>query len=293
MRRNRSILFVFALILVTPIFAQAQQHKGATHPGAAGGHPGAMRPGQHPQAGRMSPEEQMMHEFYQHQLMLMEMMRPSRPYGGGATNSAARSSHSNSNKTKTSGTASSKSAQSNQANGGQTGSPGNGSHQNNRTSGDKSKHATAKSNEAQREKERAKAKSHEPKALAANRATQGADNLAVGHLKTAHGRLRRADADYRGHRVKAMNHIESAIHHLGSTSGLNAGLGMGDTGSIGVGGGNLSQAESDQILHDAIRRLNQAQGSLGTGTTAAAHHRSANSSITEAIQELQIALKIR
>ena len=287
---NRSVLMMFVLILVGPISAEAQTHKGAAHPAAPGGHPGMMRPGQHPQAGRMSPEEQMMHEFYQHQMMLMEMMRPGRPYRGGATNSAALSSHTNSNKTKTGGTANSKSAQSNPANEGQTGSPGTRSHRNNRTNGEKSKHIADKSNEEQREKEREKAKSHEPRALAAHRATRGADNLAAGHLKTAHARLRGADADYRGHRVKAMNHIESAIHHLGSTSGLNAGLGMGN---IGVGGGNLSQAESDQILHDAINRLNQAQGSLGTGTAAAAHHRNAHTSITEAIQELQIALKIR
>ena len=87
-----------------------------------------------------------------------------------------------------------------------------------------------------------------------------------------------------------MSHIETAIHHMGSASGSSMGLGGGFTGT---GGGHMPQAESDRILHDAIFQLRQTQSSLGTGTNAAAHHHSAHTSINEAIQQLEVALKIR
>jgi hypothetical protein len=87
-----------------------------------------------------------------------------------------------------------------------------------------------------------------------------------------------------------MNHIETAIHHMGSTSGLGMGLGGGFTAT---GGGHMAQGESDQILRDAVFQLRQTQSSLGTGTNAAAHHRNAHTSINEAIQQLEVALKIR
>jgi hypothetical protein len=90
-----------------------------------------------------------------------------------------------------------------------------------------------------------------------------------------------------------MNHIATAIRHLGSTSGLETGLGNANYGGIGSGGGNMPQAESDQILHNAIFSLHQTQGSLQHGSNVAAHHRDAHTSITEAIHELQVALKIR
>jgi hypothetical protein len=229
------------------------------------------------------------------QMMFNEMMSSSRRSGGGSANSAARSSASKSSRTQPGGNANSKAAQSNGANGSQTGSLGTMQQQNKQTGSQTSKRdaANARAKEANREKERAKMKSHELKAALANRSTRAADNLAVGHLKTAHARLRSADADYQGHRVNAMRHIETAIHHLGSSSGLNAGMGMGNIGGANGGGGQMPQAESDQILQDAIHRLTQAQASLGTGTTAAAHHHNANTSITEAIHQLQTALKIR
>ena len=56
----------------------------------------------------------------------------------------------------------------------------------------------------------------------------------------------------------------------------------------GLGGGHMPQAESDQILRNAVFQLRQTQGSLGNGSNAAAHHRDAHTSINEAIQQLEV-----
>ncbi len=163
----------------------------------------------------------------------------------------------------------------------------------NQASGKKGKHDAAALNETEQEKVRARAKTHETKATTANRPSRAADSGTISLLRTVHARLHRADADYDGHRVRAMNHIATAIRHLGSASGATAGWDGGYNIGAGLGGGHMPQAESDQILHNAIFQLNQTQGSLGTGTTAAAHHHNAHTSINEAIHELQVALKIR
>ena len=106
----------------------------------------------------------------------------------------------------------------------------------------------------------------------------------IGLLRTVHARLQKADADYDGHRVRAMEHIAAAVHHLGSSSPL----GLGAEGS-----GNPPQAQSDRILRDAIHTLSTTETSLGTGTNAAAHHHTAHTSVAEAIRELHAALSIR
>ena len=127
-----------------------------------------------------------------------------------------------------------------------------------------------------------------------NRSTRNIDSRAVGLLKNAHTKLREADADYQGHRMRSMEHIVSAIHRLESTGGLNGGGGMvGYGGMGGFGGGNMPQGQSDQLLRDALVHLRQTQGMLGTGTTAAEHHLNAHVSISEAIHELEVALRVR
>jgi hypothetical protein len=212
-------------------------------------------------------------------MMLMEMMAPRRGGRGHAQGQSA------SGMNQSTGNVRTQSGQLNQAKQAKNGSN---AQQTNQSNGKNSKHNAVALKETQREKARANAKAHETKASSANRSTRAADNLAIGHLKTVHAKLRSADADYNGHRVRAMGHIETAIHHMGSTPGLGMGLG----GGFG-GGGHMPQAESDRILHDAIFQLRQTQSTLGTGTNAAAHHRSAHTSINEAIQQLEVALKIR
>jgi hypothetical protein len=285
MNCNRSLLIVSVLVFATPVLAQ--QHKPAgVRPGGGGTHPGAIHPGQqHP--GMMSSEQQMMHEFYMQQMMLNEMMGPRR---GGRSHVQGQTA---AGQNQSGGNPRSQSGNSVQAKAAHTGSLGSNPQQANPSSGTKSKHDAAAAKEAHREKERAKEKLNESKVATANRSTRSADNGTISLLRTEHARLHRADADYQGHRVRAMNHIESAIRHLGSTSGLNMGLGGGYNAGTGLGGGNLPQAESDQIVRDAIFHLSQTQASLGTGTNAAAHHRNAHTSVMEAIHELQVALKIR
>jgi hypothetical protein len=279
---NRSLLILSVLVFATPVLGQ--QHKPAAGR-PAGGHPGQVHPGQQ-QHHMMTPQQQMEAEFFQHQMMLMEMMAPRRGGRGHAQGqSAAGMNQAGAN-------ARTHPGQMNQARTAQTGSPGSNAQQSNQSSAKKSRQdaAHAKAEEARHERELAKERMHEKRATTANRSTRSADNLAIGHLKTVHAKLRSADADYNGHRVRAMNHIETAIHHMGSTSGLGMGLGGGFTGT---GGGHMSQGESDQILRDGIFQLRQTQSSLGTGTNAAAHHRNAHTSINEAIQQLEVALKIR
>jgi hypothetical protein len=287
---NRSLLILSVLVFTPPVVGQ--QHKPAAgRPAPAGGRPGQVRPGQ--QQHMMTPQQQMEAEFFQHQMMLMEMMSPRRGGRGNAQGQSASGMNQAGANSRT------HSGQMNQARTAQSGSPGSNGQQSSQSSSKKSRQdaAHAKTTEARRERELAKEKLHETKSSSANRSTRAADNMAIGHLKTVHSKLGNADADYNGHRVRAMSHIETAIHHMGSTSGLGMGLGGGFTGTggglTGMGGGHMSQGQSDQILRDGIFQLRQAQSSLGTGTNAAAHHRNAHTSINEAIHELEVALKVR
>jgi hypothetical protein len=281
---NRSLLILTVLVLASPVFGQP--HRGAAGRPAPGGvHPGQMHPGQQ-QHHMMTPQQQMEHDFFQHQLWLMEVMAPrhgARNHAQGQSPAGLNQSGANSR---------TQPGQAKHAKAGQAGSLGANPQQLDQLNGKKPKQdaAHSKSKEPRHEEERAKRKLHETKLITANRPTRAADNLAIGHLKNVHSKLRGADADYDGHRVRAMNHIETAIHHMGSASGNSMGLG---DGFIGKGGGHLPQAESDRILREAIFQLRQTQSTLGTGTNAAAHHRSAHTSINEAIQQLEVALKIR
>ena len=94
-----------------------------------------------------------------------------------------------------------------------------------------------------------------------------------------------ADHDYQGHRIRAMEHVSAALRHLGAPFDLNT--------SFGPGAGNRSQAQSDQILRDAISQLRNVESSLGRATSTDAHHHTARSSVKAAIRELRIALNIR
>jgi hypothetical protein len=110
------------------------------------------------------------------------------------------------------------------------------------------------------------------------------DQTVISHLRTAHSRLQQADHDYQGHRVRAANHVATALRHLGAPT----------TGSAtNPGAGRMPQAQSDGLLRDALLRLNTAQTQLATRGTTAAHHGSARSQVTAAIGEINTALNIR
>jgi hypothetical protein len=94
--------------------------------------------------------------------------------------------------------------------------------------------------------------------------------------------------------MRAMEHITSAVARLESGTGLNGGgmVGLG-VGMGGYGGGNRSQSQSDEKLREARFHLQQTQSMLGTGTTAAEHHRDAHAAISEAIREVDTALRVK
>ena len=111
------------------------------------------------------------------------------------------------------------------------------------------------------------------------------DQSMISLLRTTHRRLESADHDYQGHRVKAMNHIASALTDLGSTSVGNS--------SVSANAGNLPQSRSDEILRDAMFQLRTAETSLGTGTDRGERHHRARSAVAHAVHELVTALEIR
>jgi hypothetical protein len=108
-----------------------------------------------------------------------------------------------------------------------------------------------------------------------------ADAETIGHLRSVHAKLEAAEGDYEDHRALAMKHIAAAIRHLGSSSTLITNV---------EGGGARTKAESDQLLREALLKLNSIELSLGTGAPDAQHHHSARASISDAIRELNAAL---
>ena len=111
------------------------------------------------------------------------------------------------------------------------------------------------------------------------------DQSIISLLRTTHTRLEAADHDYQGHRVKAMNHIASALGDLGSAS-------LGNS-SLFANAGNLPQSRSDEILRDAMVQLRAAESSLGAGSERREHHHRARSAVGHAVHELSTAIEIR
>jgi len=120
----------------------------------------------------------------------------------------------------------------------------------------------------------------------ANKGATTGQNPFVQHVEALHQvrvLLARADHDYKGHRVKAMHHIRTAMHtlqphHRHPHPPLPK-------------GGNEPQAISDAQLRQAIQQLNVIGTQLnGVSRPAAAK---AVGSIRSAITELNVALTIR
>jgi hypothetical protein len=282
-------LFLF-LFLGIPVTAAAQQHPGRqTHPGGVAPHPG----GAHQQPHMVTPQmqqEHMMQQFWREQMMLNEMMRP-------RSRAAQPQSHPNNSKSPGMGNQQQPAASQSPAGGnhgtqsrnpGQT--RGSSTHpggteqqQPNRKNETKSTHDAAAEREMHRKNELTPAKKHlGPDSNRKPAFYQASINL----LRMSHAKLREADHDYQGHRVRAMGHIASALEHLGSPAfhaefGQNFGL------------GNLPQSKSDEILHNALVHLKTVESELTKGTNHAAHHGSARAKVAEAIGELHIALNIR
>ena len=160
----------------------------------------------------------------------------------------------------------------------------------------KSATAQEKRAEARREEERRLAEHrHEEARAAQNRTRQrgvlAQDQVKVSLLRNVHSKLQQADHDYDGNRVRAMESVSQAIHHLGATGPLGFGGGSSLAGISGAG--NLPQGQSDGILRDAIHNLRNVEGQLGTSGGGATHHAEARASVARAIHHLEVALRVR
>jgi hypothetical protein len=113
----------------------------------------------------------------------------------------------------------------------------------------------------------------------------------VTELHAIRALLHQADADYKGHRVKAMHEITAAIHalvppHKHATGKKPA------TGSVArpAPANKEPQAVSDAQLQQAIQQLQAVQSQLASATHG--NVAAANAAINRAIAELRTALKI-
>ncbi len=119
----------------------------------------------------------------------------------------------------------------------------------------------------------------------------------ISNLNSAMATLAKADHDYQGHRVRAMNHIGTAIRHLEPAAVRRntpnpASTYKAASNGNGAGKNAKPQAVSDQHLHTALQSLNGIGTHLTTyGTTQ--NHARALGSVRNAIQELNTALNIR
>jgi hypothetical protein len=295
---NRSLSTSFVLVMSSPAWGQVH------HPANRGGNAGGARPGQiHPGAGQhggmIAPQHQMENEFWQHQMMLMEMMAPRRPARHPAqTQGTHGASGSGGNAQSFAGQGQNGSGQPqrgmhNQANSSKASHDHSAQTPSSESTDPRLSHANSKkgkqdeaaSRESRHAHDMETRKTHSTQKDTANRNTRAADNRMAASLRNVQGILHKADTDYQGHRVKAMNHVAEAINRLGGNSMARM--------DYEYGGTNLPQAQSDRMLDDAMFHLRRIDGELGTGATALAHHRHARTSVVEAIHELETARRIR
>jgi len=252
------------------------------------GHPGR------PQQQRMlSPEEHMWNQWWQEQMMLNEMMRAPaarrRPAqqqpGTGGPQTGIGPSQPGASQRRAGVNERSILSQPRQKQRPQSPLPGAKQKPPSPESDKRAKQDASADKTRQHTRERSTLKNHAREADAVHKLPLAADRGTISLLRTVHSKLQRADADYQGHRVRAMDHVASALRHLGWSSPV--------SGMFAASSGNLPQGKSDQILRDAIVQLNITEKNLGTGTTGAEHHRNAHVAVAEAIRELHVALNIR
>jgi hypothetical protein len=121
----------------------------------------------------------------------------------------------------------------------------------------------------------------------------------ISRLRSAHATLARSDHDYRGHRVRAMHAIRSAIRQLGHSSRGRFGYASrGFTNRNGVanrarmGKGRLSQAQSDALMRRALGTLQLVHSHM-TSQGGTSRHARAAGYVQRAGQEITVGLSIR
>jgi hypothetical protein len=144
--------------------------------------------------------------------------------------------------------------------------------------------AEKKREEVKREEHRlAEARRLEAARRASARTPLAADGVTISMIRNVHSKLQRANADYNGQRLHAMDSLSQALHHLGTSA----------PASLGSVGGNMVQTQSDGVLREAIGHLRNVETRLGGMTTNAPHHAQARASVSQAIHHLELALRIR
>ena len=136
--------------------------------------------------------------------------------------------------------------------------------------------------------------------------SQGTNRAAVSRLRAVHSSLARIDHDYQGHRARAMHSISMAIRQLSNRSsvyrntGFNGNMnnraGMANRGGAGAGRGRrqpMTQAQSDQIMSQALRTTQGVQMQLASQGNASGGHARARGHLQHSIREMNTALSIR
>jgi hypothetical protein len=149
--------------------------------------------------------------------------------------------------------------------------------------------------------------------------SQGVNRGVIAGLMSVRASLTRVQHNYQGHRVRAMQAITMAIQQLSHQSmrysgmGMNGGMGMnngralgmrqvGVAGGLGmrqgIGAGGLqpqgmSQAQSDNRMGQALRRLQGINMQLASQGSYSNGHSRASGHVQRAIHELNFALSMR
>lgn len=112
----------------------------------------------------------------------------------------------------------------------------------------------------------------------------------IAELHAAKHLLQSAKHDYEGHRARAVHHITVAIRALESHHGSAGGHPPRTNGNSNPGKGE-NQAQSDALLRQSLALLETLPQKVRN--TKGAHHAKSAHAILAAIQEVQIALKIK
>ncbi len=138
-------------------------------------------------------------------------------------------------------------------------------------------------------KEKTKAEKHakraEKKAPAKVAARGGTDHESISLLRAVHHKLHEADHDYDGHRHRALEHVGSALGHLGSSPEA--------PNRSGPGHRNSPQSVSDAIMRETRASLEMIKGRFAVGTGVAKGHSEARGAVDAAIREIGLALAVR
>ncbi len=113
----------------------------------------------------------------------------------------------------------------------------------------------------------------------------GPDHESISLLRAAHHKLHEADHDYDGHRHRALEHVGSALGHLGSSAQAPMRAGQGRR--------NTPQSVSDAIMREARGSLDTIKNRLASLGASFKGHGEAHRAVDAAVREIDLALRVR